>query len=224
VPNPANPQDWNRFSYVRNNPINFIDPSGHVICNDEGVCFTPPPNTGIGKSATPTPIPTPTGQSNSTEEAIDMMQLSPLGQVLYEIAIMGGLKIEYNDKANDCSGGLKGKTILMSPCYTSIYNAGTIAHETFHYHFQKRGDKDGSLYQEYAALLVGDVVRAQIIQAGHGSIADMRHPISDYTVDLNNSDLNKLAYNLYQWFMKDETERVYIEKYNLEPLPEWMLK
>jgi lysozyme len=32
---------------VRNNPLNYVDPSGHVICNDEGVCFTPPPNTGI---------------------------------------------------------------------------------------------------------------------------------------------------------------------------------
>jgi len=30
VPNPANPQAWNRFSYVVNSPINFNDPSGHV--------------------------------------------------------------------------------------------------------------------------------------------------------------------------------------------------
>jgi hypothetical protein len=207
---------------VRNNPINYNDPSGHVICNDEGVCFTPPPNTGIGKSATPTPIPTPTGQSNSMEEAIDLMQHSPLGQVLYEIAIMDGLKIEYNDKADGCSGGLKGKTILVSPCYTSIYNAGTIAHETFHYHFQKRGDKDGSLYQEYAALLVGDVVRAQIIQAGHGSIADMRHPITDYTVNLDNPNKDQLSLDLYNWFNTYSMERVYISIWDLKPLPVWL--
>jgi RHS repeat-associated protein len=29
VPQPGNPQDWDRFSYVQNNPINFYDPSGH---------------------------------------------------------------------------------------------------------------------------------------------------------------------------------------------------
>lgn len=47
IPDPYNPQDLNRFVYVRNNSLNYVDPSGHVICNDEGVCFTPPPNTGI---------------------------------------------------------------------------------------------------------------------------------------------------------------------------------
>ncbi len=29
VPNPANPQDLNRYSYVRNNPLTNVDPSGH---------------------------------------------------------------------------------------------------------------------------------------------------------------------------------------------------
>jgi len=29
IPNPANPQAFNRFSYVYNRPINFNDPSGH---------------------------------------------------------------------------------------------------------------------------------------------------------------------------------------------------
>jgi len=29
VPNPANPQSLNRFSYVYNNPLKYVDPSGH---------------------------------------------------------------------------------------------------------------------------------------------------------------------------------------------------
>jgi RHS repeat-associated protein len=29
VPNPGNPQDLNRYTYVGNNPVNFTDPSGH---------------------------------------------------------------------------------------------------------------------------------------------------------------------------------------------------
>ena len=30
VPNPANPQSMNRFSYVRNSPFTYFDPSGHI--------------------------------------------------------------------------------------------------------------------------------------------------------------------------------------------------
>jgi RHS repeat-associated protein len=34
VPDPYNPQDWNRYSYARNNPIRYTDPSGHRPCED----------------------------------------------------------------------------------------------------------------------------------------------------------------------------------------------
>ncbi len=34
IPYPANPQSWNRYSYVGNNPVNFNDPTGHYGCGD----------------------------------------------------------------------------------------------------------------------------------------------------------------------------------------------
>ena len=30
ISDPSNPQAWNRFSYVKNNPISFNDPTGHI--------------------------------------------------------------------------------------------------------------------------------------------------------------------------------------------------
>jgi len=33
VPNPSNPQVFNRYGYVLNNPVNLVDPSGHISCS-----------------------------------------------------------------------------------------------------------------------------------------------------------------------------------------------
>jgi RHS repeat-associated protein len=39
---PPGVQGLDRYAYVNNSPMNYVDPSGHVICNDEGVCLAPP--------------------------------------------------------------------------------------------------------------------------------------------------------------------------------------
>ena len=39
IPDPTNPQSFNRYSYVRNNPIGYKDPTGHDRCGAAGeVC------------------------------------------------------------------------------------------------------------------------------------------------------------------------------------------
>ncbi len=36
VPEPKNPQSYNRYSYVQNDPLNYTDPTGHCRYDDEG--------------------------------------------------------------------------------------------------------------------------------------------------------------------------------------------
>jgi RHS repeat-associated protein len=53
VPQLFRAQSLNRFAYVENNPLNFIDPSGHGLCSSiDGTCLntSPTPSTGGGSS------------------------------------------------------------------------------------------------------------------------------------------------------------------------------
>ena len=39
IPQPGNPLDWDRYAYVRNSPVNYTDPTGHMLsdgCSYEG--------------------------------------------------------------------------------------------------------------------------------------------------------------------------------------------
>ncbi|HEX9865256.1 MAG TPA: RHS repeat-associated core domain-containing protein, partial [Acidimicrobiia bacterium] len=41
VPDPANPQHFDRYSYVTNNPINYSDPSGHCLISGQQIYAGP---------------------------------------------------------------------------------------------------------------------------------------------------------------------------------------
>ena len=46
IPQPGNPQSWDRYSYVYNNPVNATDPTGHAMkLDDEGNTHECPTNT-----------------------------------------------------------------------------------------------------------------------------------------------------------------------------------
>ncbi len=40
VPDPVNPQQFNRYTYSLNNPVNYLDPTGHATCHSlDGTCY-----------------------------------------------------------------------------------------------------------------------------------------------------------------------------------------
>jgi RHS repeat-associated protein len=48
VPDPYNPLDWDRFSYARNNPVRYTDPTGHLVCSDKHVAGGDCSDEGVG--------------------------------------------------------------------------------------------------------------------------------------------------------------------------------
>ena len=48
VPGPNNPQAFNRYSYVLNNPLKYTDPTGHTCMATQGGSWDCPQNPGIG--------------------------------------------------------------------------------------------------------------------------------------------------------------------------------
>ncbi len=39
IPQPSDPQAWDRYADVENNPLRYTDPSGHDICDEDGNCY-----------------------------------------------------------------------------------------------------------------------------------------------------------------------------------------
>jgi RHS repeat-associated protein len=82
IPNPGDPPSYDRFAYVRNSPIKYIDPSGHNLnCGVPGSAASPEdcaeadPNS-IGIIALP-------DEQTSVPEVVDQEQLSEWGKNMY---------------------------------------------------------------------------------------------------------------------------------------------
>jgi hypothetical protein len=57
IPNPADPQSWNRYSYGLNNPVRYTDPSGHSPI--DGPCGYQGQDCGSPIPTSRSPLPTP---------------------------------------------------------------------------------------------------------------------------------------------------------------------
>ena len=71
VPNPNDPQAFNRYSYGLNNPLRYVDPSGHCILPETGLLGSLAEIFCPGQEPKPTPaIDNPPGSFKATVEAL----------------------------------------------------------------------------------------------------------------------------------------------------------
>jgi len=81
VPEPSNPQSFNRYAYVQNNPVNITDPTGHRECYQETLdCSRPQPHPITGS------LVKFTGDWESPEKAPFHNAASQMAQAMFEVA------------------------------------------------------------------------------------------------------------------------------------------
>jgi RHS repeat-associated protein len=119
VPSPSDPQSWNRFSYVRNQPLKYIDPSGHGECDPLNGKCEGGPNTSGGKDGggggggkPPIEPVKPTGEQNGPFQKVYRDASGRLVRIDYKgTAYIDGVKTK-EPICPDC--GTSNPTLLRS--------------------------------------------------------------------------------------------------------------
>ena len=154
VPEPGNPQALNRFSYVLNNPLRYIDPSGHQGKEPDDESTDPPPPMG------------------TWEYIVYLLSLTPGGREALAYIHQHDIQIKVCDNMEGGGVALYPNNIIIigwAP-FTSkdlaaqIDTAGTIVHEVEHFKWAERGAIYNSKEQEGAAFAAGDAVKAQLFR------------------------------------------------------------
>jgi hypothetical protein len=144
VPQPTNPQSFNRYSYVYNNALNFTDPSGH----DPAHCAD------IYDSAED-----PTCNHSSNEDEIEPLEKGR------------GITTPINFKNNSIDSLREASHPWLTQCevgtsYTDCWNQnGVLQLEDLH-------QLDEDQFEEMLNLLYADLYQADILEAGERFVYD----------------------------------------------------
>jgi len=89
VPQPGNPQDFNRYAYVRNNPVLYRDPSGHAtdLGGPNRHRWEPPPP--LAPTPPPLRVPTPPPPATPTPTPFPAETAGVPGSGINPVALLG---------------------------------------------------------------------------------------------------------------------------------------
>ncbi|MBU1878428.1 MAG: RHS repeat-associated core domain-containing protein, partial [Chloroflexi bacterium] len=149
IPEPGNPQALNRYSYVYNNPLKYIDPTGHWA--DSG-------DTDVEEQQNADPPPPP--PMGTWEYIRWLLTLVPEGQEVLTYINSHGTKIYIIGSLQDAGNSLYPNNMIIlnasrfsaQDLATQIDVAGDIGHEVEHQIWGPRGALWPSREQEGAAF------------------------------------------------------------------------
>jgi RHS repeat-associated protein len=102
VPNPNNPQSFNRYTYALNNPVNLVDPTGHAECYSLDCDLVVHPGSGnvVGSQAATPPIylliaQIATGNSGAADRLQEILDETRSGVRHFQFNGLGSLKGDY---------------------------------------------------------------------------------------------------------------------------------
>ncbi|MBU1747404.1 MAG: RHS repeat-associated core domain-containing protein, partial [Chloroflexi bacterium] len=161
IPEPGNPQALNRYSYVYNNPLKYIDPTGHWA--DSG-------DTDVEEQQNADPPPPP--PMGTWEYIRWLLTLVPEGQEVLTYINSHGTKIYIIGSLQDAGNSLYPNNMIIlnasrfsaQDLATQIDVAGDIGHEVEHQIWGPRGALWPSREQEGAAFARGDAVKAALFR------------------------------------------------------------
>jgi len=174
VPNPGNPQDLNRYAYVRNNPLKYTDPSGQRACLDEECHWVEHPVSGKIRWH---------GSLGEWREAVAKMLMSggPTCQHAAQYIVDNDVQIGFAEQSHsDARWTLDGRIELDPRRYSmddmSAELLGAIVHEATH--LEQGLFLRLSVEGEVGGWRAEFDARAELEQAGFGLSIDDPHWIN----------------------------------------------
>jgi RHS repeat-associated protein len=184
VPNPSNPQTWNRYAYTLNNPLKYTDPNGHDV--RIGSAYNLSFNSGITYVQE---LGTASADAKLLLQAWDTFK-----SVAPDVAkAMEAAKSEYViGRGPQSSGGSITVGPLGNTTYIGIMKglndvngiASSIAHESFH---AQQGHQADSVEEEIGAFQFEDKVNQKLPGVNDPFAAQFRS--FDFSLETTNHDL-----------------------------------
>ncbi len=132
VPNPINPQDWNRYAYVLNNPVNFTDPTGHAYIMDPAEwSFASQSSKSYTSGAAPKPVLISQDDADLFKPEAVIAAWAEIQEV--QIIVVGKGKVTPGTNLGNSMDAVLDQMAAFNATEKALENAGYSPNDVLHY-------------------------------------------------------------------------------------------